>query len=174
MSTKTNLTLDLTIFAAFLVVANPRLTGNSIHEWLSISFAAAIITHLLFHWDWIIKVGSEFIKKLFHQSRLNFAVDIAFFVAMVGAMLSGLMISKDILAVLGIELAQAGGSWKMIHSLSSDASIILLGIHTALHWKWIVTSFKRLIAAPLLRSTQAPAAQPQPQTRQVIRVENSK
>ncbi|MEI7848867.1 MAG: hypothetical protein WCK35_23905 [Chloroflexota bacterium] len=50
-STKTNLVLDLTIFTAFLVASNPRITGNSIHEWLGISFAAAIITHLLFHWQ---------------------------------------------------------------------------------------------------------------------------
>jgi hypothetical protein len=102
MSTKTNLVLDLAIFTAFLVASNPHLTGNTIHEWLSISFAAAIITHLLFHWDWIVKVGSEFIKKLFHQSRLNFIVDSLFFIAMTGSMLSGLMISKDILSTLGI------------------------------------------------------------------------
>jgi hypothetical protein len=54
MSTKTNLILDITILSAFLVIANPSLTGNSIHEWLGVSFAAAIITHLLFHWKWLV------------------------------------------------------------------------------------------------------------------------
>ena len=71
-NTKTNLILDITIFTAFLVAANPSLTGNTIHEWLSLSFAAAIITHLLFHWKWLVKVTTGFFKKFFHQSRLNY------------------------------------------------------------------------------------------------------
>lgn len=85
MSTKTNLTLDIVIFSAFLAVSNPHLTGNTIHEWLGVSFAGALITHLLFHWEWIIKVGREFFKKLFHQSRLNFVVNTLFFIAMTGS-----------------------------------------------------------------------------------------
>ena len=101
-SAKTNLILDITIFAAFLVSANPALTGNTIHEWLSLSFAAAIIAHLLFHWKWLVNVTTEFFKKFFHQSRLNYVMNLLFFVAMTAVMLSGLMISKDIMSFLGI------------------------------------------------------------------------
>lgn len=49
-STKINLVLDLTIFTAFLAIASPKLTGNTIHEWFGVAFGAAIVTHLLFHW----------------------------------------------------------------------------------------------------------------------------
>ncbi|HLO32585.1 MAG TPA: hypothetical protein VK249_25785 [Anaerolineales bacterium] len=59
MSTKTNLILDLTMFGAFLAVSNPHLTGVTVHEWLGVSLAGAVITHLLFHWDWIIKIGKQ-------------------------------------------------------------------------------------------------------------------
>ena len=104
MSTKTNLTLDIVIFTALLAVANPHLTGNTIHEWLGISLAGAIITHLLFHWDWIVRVSREFFRKLFHQSRLNFVVNTLFFIAMTGSFLSGLLISKDVMSTLGIQL----------------------------------------------------------------------
>jgi hypothetical protein len=97
MKTKTNLIVDVAIFAAFLIVSNPHLTGNTIHEWLGVSFAAAIITHLLLHWDWIVKVGREFFKKLIHQSRLNFVVNTLFFIAITGSMFSGLLISKDVM-----------------------------------------------------------------------------
>ena len=57
MSTKTNLTLDITIFTAFLAVANPTITGMTIHEWLALAFAAAIVTHLIFHWDWLVVIN---------------------------------------------------------------------------------------------------------------------
>ncbi len=148
MSTKNNLLLDLTIFAVFLTVSSPRLTGNTIHEWLALSFGAAILTHLLVHWEWLAKVSAQFLKKLFHQSRLNFLVDALFFIALTGSMYSGLMISKSILSVLGIQLDISRG-WKSIHSLTSDAALVLLGVHTALHWKWVVTNIKRHILTPV-------------------------
>ncbi len=172
MSTKTNLIVDLTIFTAFLVVSNPHLTGNTIHEWLGVSFAAGIITHLLLHWDWIVKVGREFFKKLLHQSRLNFVVNTLFFIAMTGTMFSGLLISKDVMSTFGIQLDVSRG-WKSIHTLMSDASLILLGIHAALHWKWIVTNIGRYIVNPVRglfrRRSSAPVLTAQP-----VRVEKSK
>lgn len=148
MSTKTNLIVDATIFTAFLAVSNPHLTGNTIHEWLGVSFAAAIITHLLLHWDWIVKVGREFFRKFLHQSRLNFVVDTLFFIAMTGTLFSGLLISKDVMSAIGLQL-DVDRSWKSIHTLLSDASVILLGIHFALHWKWIVTNIGRYVVSPI-------------------------
>mgnify|MGYP001479788482 CR=1 FL=1 len=147
-STKTNLTLDILIFTAFLVSANPHLTGNTIHEWLGVSLAAAIVTHLLFHWDWIVRVGRELFRKLFHQSRLNFVVNTLFFIAMTGSFFSGILISKDVMSALGIQLNVSGG-WESLHHLTSDLSVILLGVHTALHWKWIVTNIGRHIVNPI-------------------------
>lgn len=172
MSTKTNLIVDTVIFAAFLVVSNPHLTGNTIHEWLGFSFAAAIITHLLLHWTWMVRVGREFFRKLFHQSRLNFLVNTLFFITMTGSMFSGLLISKDVMSVLGIQLDVSRG-WKSIHTLTSDASLILLGIHVALHWKWIVATVGRYIVNPVRglfqRRVTSPVLAAQP-----VRVEKNK
>jgi hypothetical protein len=172
MSTKTNLIVDTTIFAAFLAITNPHLTGNTIHEWLGVSFAAAIITHLLLHWDWIVKVGKDFFKKLWHQSRLNFVANTLFFVLMTGSLFSGLMISKDVMSALGIQL-NVSQSWKMLHSLMSDASVVVLGVHIALHWKWIVTNIGRYVVSPIRKLFQRPATSPV-LTAQPMRVEKSK
>ncbi len=156
MSTKTNLTLDITIFSAFLVAGNPALTGLAVHEWLGVSFAAALITHLLFHWDWITSLTRTFFKKLFHASRLNFVVDSLLFVAMTAAMLSGLMISKNVLATFGIQL-EVSRAWRSIHSLAADASLIFVALHFALHWKWVVSSVQHYIFVPLSGFVQHPA-----------------
>ncbi len=160
MSTKTNLLLDLTIFTAFLAVSNPHLTGNSIHEWLSLSFGAAILTHLLFHWQWLVKLTTEYFKKFFHRSRLNYLVDLLFFIAMTGALFSGLLISKEVLATLGIQLGEVSRSWKSLHSLTADASLILLGIHFALHWKWVTANLGRYLLTPILSLFHRQPAQP--------------
>lgn len=106
------------------------------------------------------EVTTKFFKNFFSQSRLNYVVDLLFFIAMTGALLSGLMISKDVMSYLGIQL-DASHSWKTIHNLASDASVILLGIHFALHWKWIVINFGRYIINPVANlfkpRTQMPA-----------------
>jgi hypothetical protein len=173
MSTKTNLVLDLTIFTAFLAVSNPRFTGSTIHEWLSVSFAAAIITHLLFHWKWIANLTTEFFKKLIHSSRLNYVVDMLFFIAMTAAFFSGLMISKSVLATLGLQLNTLGGSWKMIHKFAADTSLIMLGIHFGLHWKWVITNVGRYIVSPVRNLFQRRSA-PQTLAVQPVRIEEHK
>jgi uncharacterized protein DUF4405 len=148
MSTKTNLILDLTMFGAFLAVSNPHLTGTTVHEWLAVSLGGAVITHLLLHWDWIMKIGKEFFKKLWHQSRLNFVVNTLFFVAMTGTLFSGLMISQSVLSTFGIQL-NPSQSWRSIHFLMSDLSVVMLGVHFALHLKWVGTNIQRYILNPI-------------------------
>ncbi len=172
MLTKKKLILDLTMFGAFLAVSNPRTTGISTHEWLGVSFIAAIVTHLLFNWEWIVNVGKTFFKKLWHQSRLNFVVDTAFFVVMTGVLFSGLMISRSVLPALGIQL-NVGQGWRSIHFMLSDASVILIGLHFALHWKWVVSNVGRYIVNPVRGLFQRPTV-PQVLTAQPVIVKESK
>jgi hypothetical protein len=148
--TKTNLILDLSIFSAFLAIANPHLTGMTIHEWLALAFVAATLVHLLFHWDWIVSVGKTFFKKLMHQSRLNFVVNVIFLVTMAVTMLSGLLISKSILATFGITL-NVDHSWETLHKLTADWALIALGLHFALHLKWLGFNLKRYLITPVAR-----------------------
>ncbi|HLO29751.1 MAG TPA: DUF4405 domain-containing protein, partial [Anaerolineales bacterium] len=144
----------------------------TVHEWLGVSLAGAVITHLLFHWDWIIKIGKQFFKKLWHQSRLNFAVNTLFFIAMTGTLFSGLLISQSVLSTLGIHLDVSRG-WRSIHALVSNTSVILLGMHVALHWKWVLANTSRYVLNPI-RGLFQRRALPQVLTAQPVRVENNK
>ncbi len=157
MKTRTNLFVDIAILAGFLVAYEPALTGIAIHEWLSLAFASAIIVHLLLHWDWVVQVTIQFFRKLFHSSRLNYVINLALLVDFVTIMLSGLMISRSVLPTLGIQLAR-DNAWRFIHSGAADFSLLLVGLHIALHWKWIANAAKRYLFPSRRRQ---PAAQPQ-------------
>ena len=65
-------------------------------------------------------------------------------------MLSGFMISESLLPALGIHLPR-NFAWRSLHDLSANLFLILLGLHTALHWNWIVDAFKRYIFQPLAK-----------------------
>ena len=164
MSAKTNLTLDLIIFVAFLFIASPRSTGNTVHEWLSTAFIATLILHLLFHWKWIVNITTTFFKKLFHHSRLDYIVDLIFLIAMTGALFTGFMISRDVLSMFGLHAPQSG-PWRWVHGTLSDLALIALGIHVALHWKWIVSHITKYISKPVsdrLRRNGEPKLAPVP------------
>lgn len=158
---KTNLLVDTGIFTAFLIAMVPNLSGIAIHEWLSLALAGTIVVHLLLHWQWITGVGSRFFKKLWHTSRLKFVVDSLLFVVFVTMMLSGIMISKSILPTLGISLGQTSMIWRMLHSSAANLGILLVGLHFALNWGWVVSMFKRVLIQPLARLIR-PNRTPQP------------
>jgi hypothetical protein len=150
VSAKTNLIVDSLILIAFLVAFEPALTGIAIHEWLSLAFGATLILHILLHWKWVVQVTLKFFRMLFHSSRFNYLVNAALFIAFVLVMLSGLLISESILPTLGIRLT-GSPTWRFLHSSSADAVVFLVGLHFALHWKWIVNTIKRYVVKPLRR-----------------------
>ena len=159
---KRNLLIDAIIFFAFLIAMVPNLTGEPIHEWLSLALLATVVVHLLLHWDWIINVGAKFFKQLWHLSRLKFFVDIFVFLAFITVCLSGILISKTVLPTLGINACQVGMTWRSLHSLSADASLFLIGIHFALNWEWVACNLKKYVFSPIGSLFRRKQTEPQP------------
>ncbi len=159
---KTDLLVDLAIFMAFLIAMDPHSTGIAIHEWLSIAFGAAVLVHLLLHWSWIVGVTRRFFSRISRQARTNYILNLALFIDMTVIIFTGLMISESALPALGIQVTP-GFLWRRLHSASADFSLFLLGLHVALHWRWIVATCKRYLLAPFmprkLAGSQLPAAQ---------------
>jgi hypothetical protein len=51
------------------------------------------------------------------------------------------------LPLVGIQ-ASRGFSWRRLHDVSANLSLLLIGLHVALHWQWIVSMVKRFAWAP--------------------------
>lgn len=139
-----NYLIDIAIFVAFLVAMDPRSTGIAIHEWLSIAFGAAIVTHLLLHWSWIVGITRRFFGKVTQEARWNYLVNLLFFIDMTIIIFSGLMISEAALPAVGITLAHSF-AWRGLHDLSANLALPILGLHVALHWRWIVNMTKHVL-----------------------------
>jgi len=148
--TRVKLTVDLVIFFAFLIAMDPRSSGIAVHEWLATAALAALIVHLLLSWDWIVQISRRFLGRVNLQTRINYILNWLLFIDGSIMMLSGFMISEAVFPALGIELPR-NFAWRELHDMTANLFLLLLGLHTALHWGWVVDTFKRYIFKPLGR-----------------------
>ncbi len=159
-----NFWLDIVLFIAFIVDMNVRFTGLTIHEWLGIGLGAALVYHLLLHWNWIVAITRRIFSKLPAVERLRYILDIALFVDMVIVIATGIWISEAALPLLGIHMAPSF-LWRQLHHLTADGLIWMVGLHLALSWKWITNAFKRYMVQPVGRLFRGRI--PTPQTTQL-------
>lgn len=146
-----NLALDISILIAFLVATAPRLSGLAIHEWLSIAFGGAIIVHMLIHWQWIAAVTARLLGQVGWSARGSYLLNVLLFIAITVVIVTGVLISEEALPLFGIRFAP-DRVWRQLHHLASDASVLLTGLHVAVHWRWVVNALRRVVGGS--RATQ--------------------
>lgn len=141
---KVNLFLDLALVVAFAVELEMHFTGLRLHELLGLAFGAALVIHIVLHWRWILAITRCFFQKLIHESRLNYVLNIGVFASMLVATVTGILISRTLSLNLGLDGATAMNAYRL-HTLSSEMTLVFVGLHVAMHWKWIVTHTEKYL-----------------------------
>lgn len=136
--------LDVAMLVSMAVLIDPRASGIAVHEWLGIIIAPVIIFHLTLNWGWILATTKKLLGRLPTETRLNQVLDLILFALMAVAVWSGVEISESALPAMGFR-EQVSFSWREIHEVSSNLSLIVVGVHAALHWKWVVRTTRRIL-----------------------------
>ena len=142
--TQTRLYLDLILFVLFLVTNAPQGTGIPFHEWIGIVFIIPIVVHVVMDWQWMLSVTQRLFKNLNGETRFNHFWDVLLFIMMTLVIFSGVIVSRSALPALGIPI-QVDHVWVELHEATANLLIIMVGIHLAMHLKWIVSTMKRYI-----------------------------
>ncbi len=140
--TTCNLIVDVVVLVAYLVVANPAITGVGLHEWLGLGLLVLLVVHVALHVDWVV----EAVRSAHaHPSAMRagcLVVDALAFVALAVCVVSGLFVSGDVLRAFGW-YAEGYYFWDPLHALSAKVLLALALVHLALHGKWIAGAFSR-------------------------------
>lgn len=143
MSARSRFWLDAAIAAAFVVASNPPLTGQGVHEWLGVAFAAVVGVHVLFHWNWVACSTRRLFTRAGRHARPDYTVDAVLFVALTATILSGLLTSTHLWVSLGITVAPRPW-WREVHSLGANTLVVAAGVHLGLHWDWLACHLRRV------------------------------
>lgn len=133
---------DIVLFIAFVIVNIPQATGIPIHEWISVIFIVPLVIHILLDWKWVVSVTKRMFGKLPGEVRFNHIFDLIIFSMMTLALMTGFVISEAALPAVGIHVT-IDPFWSAMHDLTANLTMLLIGVHLAMHWDWVVSSIKR-------------------------------
>jgi hypothetical protein len=154
-------TLDAALFVAIFVASRPAWTGVGLHEWLAGLLVLPALYHLIINWDWVMNIGPRLVAKLRTTSGINFAIDVALFLALIAVSVSGIML---IPGVLGEETGPGMFSvWLKTHQIASDLTIVAMLAHFVMHASWLSDAFtsRGYLGKP---GRHAPGRAPRPHT----------
>lgn len=142
--TQIRIYLDTTLLVSYILVNIPQATGIPFHEWAGFLFVIPLMLHILISWQWVVDITKRIFKKLPGEVRFNHFWDIGIFIMMVLALFTGTIVSESALPRMGINIV-IDPFWQSMHNASANLTIIMIGVHLAMHWKWIVNAVQRYI-----------------------------
>ena len=158
---KVNLFLDMTLATAFVLALEEHFTGMTLHELIGVFMGVGLLIHIILHLAWIVSTTRRFFSKLFHESRLNYVLNIATFIDLGIIIVTGIGISRTLGLELGLD-QELSHNFEQLHKTASTFSLMLIGLHVGMHWKWIVTHVRRYILRWPFRLPRRQQNQPVP------------
>jgi hypothetical protein len=146
---RAELVFDAILLVAFTLVYSIGFTGQSIHEWLGVGIGLVLVLHLSLHWGWVVRVTRSLVSRR-GRAQLPWLINLVLLTAMTLCVMSGIYISAVVLPDVGVSLGSvtAFGFWRKLHSLTANATLILVPIHVAMDWRWIVGVATKLVRRP--------------------------
>ena len=135
--------LDIAMTCLFLVLMGYYITDNAVHEILGTITFVLFIIHNILNIKWY---KSVFKGKHNFQRTFHIIINLLLFIAMLGMMISGIIISSDVFDFLNIKTTMFGRS---LHMISTSWGFFLMAIHVGLH----ITGIMNKLNAKMKNST---------------------
>jgi hypothetical protein len=132
------LVLDLAMALLFVASLGYRMTGAEAHEWLGTLLCSLFVVHMGINWRGyrnILKGGYTL------RRRINTALNLLLPAVMLVLCVSGIMNSRHVFDFLELN---GGMAARRLHSFAAYWGIVLIGVHTGIHWTRVLGTVKKL------------------------------
>lgn len=131
--------IDLVMTVLLLCQMAYMLVGETAHEYLGTAMFVLFILHHLLNWNWYrsLKKGRYGTVRI-----LQTAVNTLVLLCMLGLMVSGVILSREVFAFLPIQGGM--GFARILHMLASYWGFVLMSVHLGLHWGMVMRMARRL------------------------------
>jgi len=141
------LSLDLIMAVGLFSLFSVSAVGLAFHEVVGLALFGATILHLAFNWKWIVSFTRRlFSKNIPFKTRLGYVLNVLLLISFVIIIGSGITMSKFVFAGVFEEV----DTFKSAHYFFSAFALLLIGIHTGLHWAFVKAMFGKVVKIPKL------------------------
>ena len=135
---KRKIVLDVAMTLALLFLMGYPWWGDVAHEWAGAGMFALFIAHHILNAGWWRSLG----KGRYTPARVfQLVIDLLVLPAMLGLMVSGVILSNHVFAFLPIS---GGMSFaRLLHMASAYWGFVLMSLHLGLHWNMILGMVRR-------------------------------
>ena len=126
---KLRMPVDLTMTALLLPLMAYSLVGETAHEWLGVAIYVLFLAHHALNWRWYkgLAQGRWNAARVF-QTAVNFAL----FLMMLGLMVSGVILSRDVFTFLPVSADTSFA--RTLHMVCAYWGFCMISLHIGIHW----------------------------------------
>lgn len=136
---KLKMWIDFVMTVLLICQMSYMLIGEKIHEWAGTAMFLFFILHHILNWRWYRNlIRGTYTAVRIVQIIVNFLV----LSAMLGLMVSGMMMSREVFGFLSINGGM--GFARLLHMLAAYWGFFFMSIHIGLHWGTIMGMAKKL------------------------------
>ncbi len=137
--------LDIILTALFILLIYPRQTGFNFHEMAGLASGALVLFHLLLNWPWVKNITRNLLNpKVKAKSKYFYVLNTVSLIILTTIIITGVQIST----VLFPGGEAASRNIIVLHKWLSYSCLGLMGIHLALHWRFLTHTVPRVFKSP--------------------------
>ncbi len=131
--------VDAVMLVLFFLQMAYHLFENSQHEWIGVGLILLFILHQILNWKWY----RGLLKGKYSGARiLMTTINLLLLVSMIGIMVSGMMLSREVFDFLNLRAGMLG---RRLHMVSTAWSYLLMAAHLGVHSGMILGLVKKMI-----------------------------
>ena len=137
------ITVDLGMTILLMLLMAFELIGRTAHEWIGAGMFMLFILHHILNRKW---TGNLLHGRYTPYRVLQTVSAVLVFLAMLGSMVSAVLISREVFAFLPISGGRSFG--RTLHMLCAYWGFVLLSFHLGIHWNMILGMAGKLCGNP--------------------------